>query len=77
LILGLEKEAIPFTPTILSNSHRMASKLFYLFGDAASTARPIDIRQSADFEELQQIVASHFAVVDPKGNRLSPVLITQ
>jgi hypothetical protein len=55
----------------------MASKLFYLFGDAASTARPIDIRQSADFEELQQIVASHFAVVDPKGNRLSPVLITQ
>lgn len=46
----------------------MATTQFYLLGDAASTARDIEIPQSADLEELQNTVASHFAIVKPKGN---------
>jgi hypothetical protein len=46
----------------------MASKQFYLLGERASTARDIEVSQSADFDELQNIVASHFAIVEPKGN---------
>ncbi|KAH6867381.1 monooxygenase [Thelonectria olida] len=45
----------------------MATKQFYLLGEAASTAREIEIPQSSDLEELQNIVASHFAIVKPKG----------
>ncbi|OAQ81136.1 cytochrome P450 oxidoreductase [Purpureocillium lilacinum] len=44
----------------------MSTKQFYLLGEAASTARDIEIDDSADFEELQSIVASHFAIVDPR-----------
>lgn len=46
----------------------MASKEFYLLGDNPSTARTIEFPESADFEELQKIVASHFAIVEHKGN---------
>lgn len=45
----------------------MASKQFYLLGDAASTAKTIEIPPSTDFDDLQHLVASHFAVVDPSG----------
>jgi hypothetical protein len=45
----------------------MASKQFYLLGEAATTARTIEIPQSTEFEDLQHIVASHFAVVEPNG----------
>lgn len=44
----------------------MSTKQFYLLGEAASTARDIEMDDSADFEELQSIVASHFAIVDPR-----------
>ncbi|KAL3953059.1 hypothetical protein ACCO45_013002 [Purpureocillium lilacinum] len=44
----------------------MSTKQFYLLGEAASAARDIEIDDSADFEELQSIVASHFAIVDPR-----------
>lgn len=46
----------------------MATKLFHLWGENASEAKPIEIPESVDFEELQHIVASHFAVVDPNGS---------
>ncbi|KAH8912836.1 cytochrome P450 CYP540B16 [Coniochaeta sp. PMI_546] len=45
----------------------MTSKQFYLLGEAPSTARTIEFPQSTDFEDLQHIVASHFAVVEPNG----------
>lgn len=45
----------------------MSAKQFYLLGEAASTAREIELPPSADFEELQSIVASHFAIVKPNG----------
>lgn len=47
----------------------MTSKQFYLLGEAASTARTIEFPQSTDFEDLQHIVASHFAVVEPNGKK--------
>ena len=46
----------------------MASKRFHLLGEDASTARTIELPESTDFEELQNIVASHFAIVEAKGN---------
>jgi hypothetical protein len=45
----------------------MASKQFYLLGEAPSTARTIEFEQSTDFDDLRHIVASHFAIVDPYG----------
>jgi hypothetical protein len=45
----------------------MATKQFYLLGEAESTAREVELPPSVDFEELQSIVASHFAIVKPNG----------
>ena len=45
----------------------MSTKQFYLLGEAASTAREIELPPNVDFEELQSIVASHFAIVKPNG----------
>ncbi|GKU04957.1 cytochrome p450 oxidoreductase [Fusarium langsethiae] len=41
----------------------MSTKQFYLLGEVASTAREIELPPAIDFEELQSIVASHFAIV--------------
>ncbi|KAI0482544.1 cytochrome P450 [Xylariaceae sp. FL0804] len=45
----------------------MTSKLFYLLGEDPSTARDIEIPSQLDFEELQNEIASYFAIVDPRG----------
>ncbi|KAF4994643.1 hypothetical protein FGRMN_5640 [Fusarium graminum] len=45
----------------------MATKQFYLLGEAESTAREVELPPAVDFEELQNIVASHYAIVKPKG----------
>ncbi|KAF4972720.1 hypothetical protein FZEAL_9548 [Fusarium zealandicum] len=45
----------------------MATKQFHLLGEEPTTTRDVEIPQSADFEELQNIVASHFAIVQPQG----------
>ncbi|CAG7556353.1 unnamed protein product [Fusarium equiseti] len=45
----------------------MSTKQFHLLGEAASTAREIELPPNVDFEELQGIVASHFAIVKPNG----------
>ncbi|KLO96734.1 monooxygenase [Fusarium fujikuroi] len=45
----------------------MATKQFFLLGQAPSTARDIELPSGVDFEELQNIVASHFAIVKPNG----------
>lgn len=45
----------------------MPTKQFYLLGEAASTAREVELPASVDFEELQNIVASYFAIVKPNG----------
>jgi hypothetical protein len=45
----------------------MSTKQFYLLGEAKSTGRDVALPGRGDFEELQDIVASHFAIVKPKG----------
>ncbi|KAH7239981.1 cytochrome P450 [Fusarium redolens] len=45
----------------------MATKHFYLLGESPSTAREVELPPAVEFEELQNIVASHFAIVKPNG----------
>ena len=45
----------------------MSSKQFYLLGEDLSASRDIELPESIDFEELQDIVASHFAIAEPRG----------
>ncbi|EGU77405.1 hypothetical protein FOXB_12085 [Fusarium oxysporum f. sp. conglutinans Fo5176] len=45
----------------------MSTKQFYLLGESAPTAREVELPPAVDFEELQNIVASHFAIVKPNG----------
>ncbi|KAF5655145.1 cytochrome P450 monooxygenase oxidoreductase [Fusarium sp. NRRL 25303] len=45
----------------------MSTKQFYLLGESPSTAREVELPSTVDFEELQNIVASHFAIVKPNG----------
>ncbi|KAK7964518.1 hypothetical protein PG988_011492 [Apiospora saccharicola] len=45
----------------------MSTKTFYLLGDDVSTARQIDVPATIGEDELRQLVASYFAIVDSKG----------
>lgn len=45
----------------------MSSVSFYLLGEDPSTARVIEVPEKTDHESLQYLIASHFAVVHPKG----------
>ncbi|KAH8846409.1 hypothetical protein MCOR01_003609 [Pyricularia oryzae] len=45
----------------------MSSKLFYLLGNEPSTAIEIEIPSDTNDEGLQHLLASHFAIVEPKG----------
>ncbi|KAL7908577.1 cytochrome P450 [Trichoderma velutinum] len=41
--------------------------LFHLLGEQPSTAIEFEVSTSLDFEDLQDLVASHFAIVEPRG----------
>ena len=43
------------------------TKQFHLLGEDASTARAIEIPTSSDFADLQDTIASHFAIVLSQG----------
>jgi hypothetical protein len=43
------------------------TKQFYLSGEDVSTARDIEVPSSLDEQELRNLIASHFAIVDSKG----------
>ncbi|KAL7939429.1 cytochrome P450 [Trichoderma chlorosporum] len=43
------------------------STLFHLLGEQPSTAIEFEISTSLDLEDLQDLVASHFAIVEPRG----------
>lgn len=45
----------------------MSSKVFYLLGNEPSTAIEIEIPSDTNDEGLQHLLASHFAIVEPKG----------
>ncbi|KAJ4249790.1 hypothetical protein NW762_012132 [Fusarium torreyae] len=58
----------------------MSLKSFYLFGDDPSSSREIEITQNTTWEQLQHLVAAHFAIVVPSdigfqndGNALGDV----
>ena len=45
----------------------MSSQQFYLLGEAASSARHLELDPKLDLDELKHLVAAHFAIVEPKG----------
>ncbi|RFU77623.1 cytochrome p450 [Trichoderma arundinaceum] len=45
--------------------------LFYLLGDHSSTAREFEIAELSDFDDLQDLVASHFSIVEPHSECLA------
>ncbi|KAI0395838.1 cytochrome P450 [Xylariaceae sp. FL0594] len=45
----------------------MSTKQFYLLGESPTSARNIEVPQGLDFEGLQHLIASHFAVVESHG----------
>lgn len=45
----------------------MSSQQFYLLGEAASSARHLELDPKLDLDELKHLVATHFAIVEPKG----------
>lgn len=48
----------------------MSSQQFYLLGEAASSARTIDVDSQSSVEQLKHLVAAHFAIVEPNGKIL-------
>lgn len=48
------------------------STLFHLLGEQPSTAIEFEPSASLDFDDLQDLVASHFAIVEPRGKCLIP-----
>ena len=47
----------------------MAFKRFYLLGDDLSAGKEIDVPSSIDDDGLRNLIASHFAIVQPKGTQ--------
>ncbi|KAF2138381.1 uncharacterized protein K452DRAFT_256614 [Aplosporella prunicola CBS 121167] len=45
----------------------MSPKQFYLLGEAVSSARQVEVDASQDLDALRQLVAAHFAIVEPSG----------
>ncbi|KAJ5741307.1 cytochrome P450 [Penicillium manginii] len=45
----------------------MTLQKFHLLGDELSIARPIEVDPRAQLSELRNLVAAHFAIVEPKG----------
>lgn len=48
-------------------SATMSTKRFYLLGDSPATGQEIEVPVGIDERELQHLVATHFAIVDPDG----------
>jgi hypothetical protein len=45
----------------------MAIQQFYLLGESGTATRAIDIDSNLDFDGLQHLIASYFAIVEPSG----------
>lgn len=52
----------------------MSAKNFYLLGEDASQALPIEVDAKQDLESLRNLVASHFAIVEPSGRLCSRIV---
>lgn len=52
----------------------MSAKQFYFLGEPISSARGVDVGSTSDLDELKNLIAAHFAIVEPSGNsHLLPV----
>lgn len=49
----------------------MIAKHFYLLGEAITSARPIEVETTVDYQGLQLLIAGQFAIVEPNGKILS------
>lgn len=47
----------------------VSTKQFYLSGEDVSTAQEIEVPSSIDEAGLQHLIASHFAIVEAKGEQ--------
>lgn len=47
----------------------MSAKLFHLLGEPVATAREIEVDSSLDYDGLRNLIAAHFAIVDPNGTK--------
>lgn len=45
----------------------MPMQQFHLLGEPASFARELEVNTKSDLDELKDLVAAHFAVVEPAG----------
>lgn len=45
----------------------MSSQQFYLLGEAASSAKTIEVDTKSSVEQLKHLVAAHFAIVEQNG----------
>ncbi|KAI2732314.1 hypothetical protein CBS147332_1453 [Penicillium roqueforti] len=45
----------------------MSAKQFYLLGEPVSSAKNIDVDPKSDLGELKDLIAAHFAIVEPNG----------
>jgi hypothetical protein len=45
----------------------MPAMQFYLLGDPVSSARNIDVDLTSDLGGLKDLIAAHFAIVEPSG----------
>ncbi|OQE01608.1 hypothetical protein PENVUL_c042G02379 [Penicillium vulpinum] len=45
----------------------MVAKHFYLPGEAITSARPIEVETTVDYQGLQILIADQFAIVDPNA----------
>ncbi|KAJ5514916.1 hypothetical protein N7463_004468 [Penicillium fimorum] len=45
----------------------MVAKHFYLLGEAITSARPIEVEITVDYQALQLLIAGQFAIVEPNG----------
>ena len=52
----------------------MVAKNFHLLGEAITSARPIEVETTVDYEGLQHLIAGQFAIVEPSGKSLSHCL---
>lgn len=48
----------------------MASRQFYLFGDAVTTSRGVHIDPTGKLDDLKKAIASEFHVAQPSGTYL-------
>jgi hypothetical protein len=75
--LSTRQEARPYTSVNerldLRGATKMASQQFYLLGESISSARTISLDGINDLEGLRNLIASHFAIVEPSGESNSNV----